>query len=111
MPRPDHEPPWSLRGLNQSFRSRRRDVRHWYMDVNEKLIEVAAKHHCLVDRKDVATVMTSGQWCRRLNLLRMSPTQQMDQVSRFHSLGNIVKHCWGLAVRYLLFLSQRLQVP
>lgn len=37
------------------------------MDVNEKLIEVAAKHHCLVDRKDVATVMTSGQWCRRLN--------------------------------------------
>jgi hypothetical protein len=37
------------------------------MDVNDKLTEIATKHHRLVDRKDVAKVMSSGQWCRRLD--------------------------------------------
>jgi hypothetical protein len=37
------------------------------MRVDIDLIEIADRRHHLVDRRDVATVMTSGQWSRRLD--------------------------------------------
>jgi hypothetical protein len=34
------------------------------MNIDEQLIELALRKHHLIDRADVASVMTSGQWCR-----------------------------------------------
>jgi hypothetical protein len=36
------------------------------MHLNNRLIELASRQHMLVTRGDVAKVMTSGQWCRRV---------------------------------------------
>lgn len=37
------------------------------MNVDDRLIELAENQHCLVNRKDAARVMTSRQWCRRVD--------------------------------------------
>lgn len=37
------------------------------MHLDERLIQLAEANHHLIDRADVATVMTSRQWCRRLD--------------------------------------------
>ncbi len=37
------------------------------MNIDEQLIELAHRKHHLIDRKDIASVMTSGQWCRLLD--------------------------------------------
>lgn len=43
------------------------------MDVDAKLIELAETKHMLVNRADVATVMSSRQWCRRVDSGLWSP--------------------------------------
>ena len=60
-------PSWSEYDTVRSFRIAVADVAHCSMNIDEQLIELAQRKHHLIDRTDIASVMTSGQWCRLLD--------------------------------------------
>ena len=60
-------PSWSEYDTVRSFRIAVADVAHCSMNIDEHLIELAQRKHHLIDRTDIASVMTSGQWCRLLD--------------------------------------------